>query len=110
MTAIEVAAESATHREPPALACRPIGAVALATAAVLLVRAGRYGYGGDELYFIAAGRHPSAGYADQGPVVPLLAALADRMAPGSLVALRIPVVFATVVAIVLAAVIARELG
>lgn len=71
---------------------------------------GRYGYFGDELYFIAAGHHLAWGYADQPPLLPLLALVADTVAPGSVMVLRIPATLATVVVIVLAALTAREFG
>lgn len=91
-------------------AWRPVGLVAVAAGALFLARLGRYEFGGDELYFIAAGRHPAFGYADQGPVVPLLAALADSVAPGSRTVLRIPALLATVASVLFAAAIAREFG
>ncbi len=47
------------------------GLVALCLHAVF---AGKYDLFRDELYFIVCGRHPAFGYADQPPVVPLLAA------------------------------------
>ncbi len=51
-------------------------ALGLAAAAFLLhgLFAGRYDVFRDELYFIVCGRHPAFGYADQPPLVPLLAA------------------------------------
>lgn len=94
----------------PPLATSGITVVAAISAAVLLFSASRYDYFGDELYFLAAGRHPSFGYADQGPVLPMLARLMDILAPGSFFVLRLPAVLLTVLAIVLTALIARELG
>ncbi|MGA6165073.1 glycosyltransferase family 39 protein [Amycolatopsis magusensis] len=88
----------------------PVFAVAGAVAAVLLLLNGRYGYMGDELYFLAAGRHLDWGYADQPPALPLLAQLLDSLVPGSVWALRLPAVLAVVAAVVLTAATARELG
>lgn len=69
------------------------------------------GYWFDEVYMLAIGRHHlDWGSADQPPLVPALAALMDTLAPGSLLMLRLPAVVATAGAVVLAALIARELG
>ncbi|CAM05282.1 dolichyl-phosphate-mannose-protein mannosyltransferase [Saccharopolyspora erythraea NRRL 2338] len=88
----------------------PVLLVSGLVALVLLLVSGRYGYFGDELYFVSAGHHLSFGYADQPPLVPLLALLMDTVAPGSLVALRVPAILATAAGVVVAALIARELG
>ncbi|ASU78293.1 hypothetical protein CDG81_08335 [Actinopolyspora erythraea] len=58
--------------------------------ALMFAFAGRYGYFGDELYFVAAGSHPDWGYADQRAIIPLLTVTMERLFPGSLVALRTP--------------------
>ncbi|WP_327098471.1 glycosyltransferase family 39 protein [Nocardia vinacea] len=100
---------TATEARPP-MATVGVGVIAAASAAVLVFSTSRYDYFGDELYFLAAGRRPSFGYADQGPVLPMLARLMDTIAPGSFFVLRLPVVALTVLGIVLCAVIARELG
>ena len=69
------------------------------------------GYWFDEVYMLAIGRyHLDWGSADQPPLTPALAALADAVAPGSLIALRLPAVLATAGAVVVAGLIARELG
>ncbi|MFC9894869.1 ArnT family glycosyltransferase [Nocardia sp. NPDC127579] len=94
----------------PPFAWVPVTTIAAVAGTLFLARLGRYDLGGDELYFLGAGRHPAVSYADQGPVVPVLAAIADDIAPGSAVVLRLPALAMTVVAIVLAAVIVRELG
>ncbi|WP_158891212.1 glycosyltransferase family 39 protein [Amycolatopsis anabasis] len=98
------------HVSVPALARGPVFAVAGAVGLLLFVLSGRYGYFGDELYFLAAGRHLAWGYADQPPVLPLLARAMDTLAPGSLTVLRLPAILVTVAGVVFAAMIARELG
>ncbi|MGH3911346.1 MAG: glycosyltransferase family 39 protein, partial [Pseudonocardiaceae bacterium] len=54
--------------------------------------------------------HLDWGSADQPPLTPLLALLMDWIAPGSIVALRLPAVLATAAAVIVAALIAREFG
>jgi len=93
-----------------AFARLPVALLAGGTATALLLTAGRYGYFADELYFLAAGRHLSWGYADQPPLVPFLAWLTQTIAPGSLVVFRIPAILATAAGVVVTALIARELG
>ncbi|NUS45337.1 MAG: glycosyl transferase family 39 [Mycobacteriaceae bacterium] len=107
----EAAAGAVRERdETPAFASAGVAVVAALGALALIVSMGRYQFFGDELYFISAGRRLSWSYADQGPLVPLLARAMDLIAPESMVALRVPAVMATVGAIVLCALIARELG
>lgn len=78
--------------------------------AVLAAVAGRYGYHRDELYFLEAGRHLAWGYPDQPPLVPLLARLMNDLAPGSVVALRLPSAVAAAAIVPLTAAITRLLG
>lgn len=92
------------------LAWRPVTAIAGATTVLLLATSTRFGYHGDELYFLAAGHHPAWSYADQPPLLPLIARATDAIAPGSLIALRLPATLATTIGIVLTAMTARELG
>jgi 4-amino-4-deoxy-L-arabinose transferase-like glycosyltransferase len=89
---------------------RAVPVIAGITTLVLLGYATRYGPHRDELYFVSAGHHLQWGYPDQPPLTPLVARLADQLAPGSLLALRlIPALIAGAV-VLLNAGLARELG
>jgi 4-amino-4-deoxy-L-arabinose transferase-like glycosyltransferase len=77
---------------------------------LLLAVSGRYGYHRDELYFLACGRHLAWGYPDQPPLVPLLARVMSAISPHSLVVLRLPSTIASGLVVVIAGLIARELG
>ena len=72
--------------------------------------ADRYGWHRDELYYLASSRHLSLGYVDYPPITPLLARLDQAIFPGSLPGLRLLMVLAGAAVIVIAALIARELG
>ncbi|MEV6643176.1 glycosyltransferase family 39 protein [Amycolatopsis sp. NPDC051371] len=96
---------------------RPVAPVAVGGVAIvatlmaipLLLTANRYGYFGDELYFLAAGRHLAWGYVDQPPLLPLLARIMDEVGHSPFV-LRIPAMLVMLGGVVLTALIARELG
>ena len=72
--------------------------------------ADRYGWHRDELYYLASSRHLALGYVDYPPITPFLARLDQAIFPGSLPALRLLTVLAGAAIIVVAALIARELG
>lgn len=102
--------QAAEHLPIISLARGPVLAIAAAVGLVLLLTSGRVGYFNDELYFLAAGNQLSWGYADQGPLAPLLAHAMDTVFPGSLIGERLPVTVLTAAGVVVAALIARELG
>ncbi|WP_216902215.1 glycosyltransferase family 39 protein [Nocardia alni] len=102
-----------THSLPDqrdGFAAGPVAAIVVVVAVVLLLRSGRYQYFGDELYFLAAGRHLGLGYADQGPLLPLLAHCAAVVTPGSVVALRLASIAAAAAGVALSAATAHEYG
>jgi hypothetical protein len=86
-----------------------VWAIAALVAALHLATAGRYDFFRDELYFIICGRHPAIGYADQPPLVPLVAAATQAFGP-SLFLLRLPAVALATFLVLLTAALARLLG
>jgi 4-amino-4-deoxy-L-arabinose transferase-like glycosyltransferase len=84
--------------------------VALLKSALGLAFAGRYGWQRDELYYAVAGRHLQGGYVDFPPVTALLAWFDRQLFGDSLIGLRVLTVIAGALVVVLAAMIARELG
>jgi 4-amino-4-deoxy-L-arabinose transferase-like glycosyltransferase len=75
---------------------------------LLAATAGRYGYHRDELYFRML---PSAWrYVDQPPLTPLVAKLAAARFGDTPAGMRVPAVLMIAAAVVLAALITRELG
>jgi 4-amino-4-deoxy-L-arabinose transferase-like glycosyltransferase len=78
--------------------------------AVHLALAGRYGWHRDELYYAATGRHLALGYPDFPPVTPLLARVSEALFGESLAGFRVLPALAGAVMVVLAGLLARELG
>ncbi|GAA5045133.1 hypothetical protein GCM10023318_08880 [Nocardia callitridis] len=84
-----------TRQTLPPVAWGPLLVLAGAVGIALLIASRNYGYFFDEAYFVVAGRdHLDWGYFDQPPLVPALAAAMDWLAPGSLLALRLPATLA----------------
>jgi hypothetical protein len=69
-----------------------------------------YGYFRDELYYLACGEHPAWGYVDQPPLIGWTAWLLQHTIGTSLYALRLLPALAHAGSIVLAGLLARELG
>jgi 4-amino-4-deoxy-L-arabinose transferase-like glycosyltransferase len=89
------------------------GLLAVIAAAKLLLHlatASRYGYFGDELYFLACGEHLDWGYVDQPPLIAAVAWLLQHTIGTSLLAMRLPSALAGAALVVLTGLLARELG
>jgi hypothetical protein len=84
--------------------------VALCKSALGLAFAGRYGWQRDELYYAVAGRHIQGGYVEFPPVTALLAWFDRQLFGDSLYGLRLLTILAGALVVVLAAMIANELG
>jgi hypothetical protein len=85
-------------------------AIAAAKLLVHLATASRYGYFGDELYFLACGEHLDWGYVDHPPLIAFVAWLVRYTLGASLVAIRLPSALAGTVLVILTGLLARELG
>jgi hypothetical protein len=97
-------------RLPGTLAVWPVVIVISLKAALTLAVAGRYGWHIDELYYAESGRHLQGGYVEFPPVTALVAALARVLFGLSLVGLRVFTVLAAAGSVLVAALIARDLG
>jgi 4-amino-4-deoxy-L-arabinose transferase-like glycosyltransferase len=84
--------------------------VAAGFLAMIVGTAGTYGWMGDELYYIACGKHLAFGYVDHPPIVALVAWLTQSLFGESLVAFRFVSGLAGAGTILLAARIASALG
>lgn len=76
-------------------------------ALVHLAVVSRYGYHGDELYFLECGRHLAFGYVDHPPLIPWIARVADELG-GSLLLLRLPAIAAGTGTMVVTALLVRQ--
>ena len=81
-----------------------------AVSAVLVALSGLYGFHRDELYFLDCARHLAAGYVDQPVFTPLLARVSLALFGVSLPGLRLWPALAAGATVVLAGLMARELG
>src|SRR6266404_1423491 len=70
----------------------------------------RYGYFRDEFDYMACGEHLAWGYVDHPPLIPFLIKMSRLLLGDSLRSIRIIPALATSAAVILTAMIARELG
>lgn len=100
------------HVPPPSLphASTTVHVVAFGVVLMQLVVADRYGLFRDELYYLACADHPAWGYVDQPPFSIVALAAWKAIAGEGLLALRLPAAFLHGAAVLLAGLLARELG
>ncbi len=82
----------------------------LATLALHLANATRYGWFRDEFYYLMCGRRLAWGYVDHPPVIAAIAAFTERVLGGSIAAVRLPVALAHALLVVVAGLMARQFG
>ncbi|HEX2149432.1 MAG TPA: glycosyltransferase family 39 protein, partial [Actinomycetota bacterium] len=84
--------------------------IAAAVFVVEMAFAPLYGYHRDELYFLAAGRHPAWGYVDQPPLTPMIARLSETLFGNSLYGLRLVPALIAAGTVVMAGLLTKEFG
>jgi 4-amino-4-deoxy-L-arabinose transferase-like glycosyltransferase len=84
--------------------------IAGAKLAVHLVFIRGYGWFRDEFYYIACSEHLDWGYVDHPPLVAVVTALTRGLLGDSIVAVRLPAALAGAASVVVAGLLARELG
>jgi hypothetical protein len=84
--------------------------VALVRIILYFIAGPHYGYFRDELYYLACGEHPAWGYVDQPPLIGWTAWLLEHTIGTSIWALRLIPALAGTASIVVAGLLARELG
>ncbi|MEY2460569.1 MAG: hypothetical protein QOG30_2399 [Acidimicrobiaceae bacterium] len=89
---------------------RGVLAIAAAKVAFFLAIAGVWGIHRDEFYYLAGGRRLDWGYVDHPPVTPLLYRIGDILFGSSQIALHTMPALLAGVLVVIAALLARELG
>jgi 4-amino-4-deoxy-L-arabinose transferase-like glycosyltransferase len=94
----------------PRGALAAVAVVAVAKLLLQLATASRYGYFGDELYFMACGEHLDWGYVDQPPLIGVVAWVVRHTLGTSLLAMRLPSALAGAGLVLLTGLLARELG
>ena len=87
-----------------------VGCIAAVRFLLLLVTAGRYGFFGDEMYYLACAEHLDWGYVDQPPVWPFAAWLVRHSLGESLIAIRFLPALCGAAKVILTGIIAQELG
>lgn len=85
-------------------------AIALAKLVLHCVFNNRYGYFRDEFDYLACAKHLAWGYVDQPPLIPFLVRISYEILGTSLRAIRFLPALASSATVVIAAIIARELG
>src|SRR4249919_3438375 len=99
----------ASGSDRPRLAAA-VWSVAGVVVLVLLLVAGRYGFHGDEFYFVVTGRHLQVAAPDNPMLVPYLAAAWYGLVGGHLWAFRVLPALAAGAYVLLGALMAREFG
>jgi hypothetical protein len=88
----------------------PVLAVAGVMFVGLMALSGAYGFHGDEMYYVVAGQHSAFGYVDQPPLTPFLSAASVALLGVSPTAIRLLPALEMALVVILAALIARDLG